>query len=1131
MSRSVATDSLPYSSPNESREALRSHLFSSTSDLGLENVASKQSAVALMINKYENNSTEALPSSQSLAPPMVSKRPLSHLLNALRVSEPQSSSISSLSSQERLEPSDFGPVSSQSSLEKIVEDPAPPPRRTASFTPGIATRKPSATQEPIEEEIESVVDIVVEDTEETPNEELYETLVEEDWTPPPQENRPVTPADLDYTHLGGLSLGSLHVVNGRASPAPSELSKHFKSQALPRIRRDVSSVYESEFGTIKSKKVVDSEQDNAKVVNLDAEHQTEATTDIHRQFSFKPGSEARFNHFGVKLNTRQDGFMISEDSEAKDQTATMAEQYMAELPTSPYANAVADSSEESVRWDENKANGERSFVDETLGPSPVTVREDSPTSFFSMRGSEVHHEDRFMSAVELQSTGSSQRSPERSPVRHTEKLLPPIPKRSLTKSDSGYSSNTSLHTIIPPPEPQNLEELQDVPRKERRHEIRFPFRKAKDKTGKGVLVRPTLSPIPSSAKTEQVSASTLTTSMQPRVEPVNMSAVSQPASPTKTSEKFRKKLVKQRRKSTADAAKELVVQRMASIECFNVPPVTNTARASLAFRSETIPELDRTYRTQDTATPVNLSVLSLAPTYEEVRFPSPDPEQKQSARRSMSRPRSRSRGRSIVDHRAKSWFGRSKDEKEGQKRKPMDDTAPLKLDDLGSVVDVLGNNPYDIAYGKSQPWSHRPDLPRNRTSPSPFEITSNPRPRSMMDDQTASKLSKLRGRSIAEREHNQRHSFDDRGGVPGKIPYSARLSLDAPPLPPMPTTEEINKRLSYRRGFATHSSPLHYQHEFQSDPVSIEEPDERPPPPPHSPRPAYVEDVKSDEPELIQGEPEEVPPPPPCHSPRPVDITPEAEVAEEGVWALQANAWRARRQSAGEALRRTWETEQNKQDSTVQHEQQQYSMPTGPVRSWTEPYPDWHAQDYAIHDDYIHDPNEQMYQDSMGNIYGQQYNQHNPEFQQSLHHDQYSHFSTNTNSYYNEEPPYSHHEQPRFYAEHYSAHGEPRPRSRHSHSRPRSLADELHPEQYHASVRPEDPHFGRYSGGLEYNYNRHSQGFDGSAGMRGTSTRRGNNNAAQRRSWLDMEAYGVDFGDVPRMTVPVGATGSRMAYA
>lgn len=284
-------------------------------------------------------------------------------------------------------------------------------------------------------------------------------------------------------------------------------------------------------------------------------------------------------------------------------------------------------------------------------------------------------------------------------------------------------------------------------------------------------------------------------------------------------------------------------------------------------------------------------------------------------------------------------------------------------------------------------WNNRrPNFLRRQTTPS--NITSNnPRPRSSMDDQTASILSSLRRRSTSERD--SRNSSQERGGAPWKPSNDIHTPADVPPLPALPSEEEINRRFSYRHGYATHPRPLSYRsntpsqrnsqiYEDDQQPQSqrnsqiyeddqqrygsdrpqyeeglsqyemnqyselhfVDEPREAPPPPPHSPRPMYLENENQanyvDEPEHIYSH-EEAPlpprhspmpsylddesgfehaiedegpaPPPPSHSPRPTDITADQRPqsrSRDPSWSSPANAWNLRRQSAGEALKQSW---------------------------------------------------------------------------------------------------------------------------------------------------------------------------------------------------------------------------------
>ncbi|KAL4776221.1 hypothetical protein BDW60DRAFT_213684 [Aspergillus nidulans var. acristatus] len=113
---------------------------------------------------------------------------------------------------------------------------APPIRRRSLLVrPGVATRKATTESTPVSEFCHD--GIVSSD----PNNALSEPGL-----PPWQTHvnvllsdmkafsqlRPATPSDLGYTHLGSLKLGSLHVVNGSASPCPSDRSRLEHSESL-----------------------------------------------------------------------------------------------------------------------------------------------------------------------------------------------------------------------------------------------------------------------------------------------------------------------------------------------------------------------------------------------------------------------------------------------------------------------------------------------------------------------------------------------------------------------------------------------------------------------------------------------------------------------------------------------------------------------------------------------------------------------------------------------------------------------------------------------------------------------------------------------------------------------------------
>lgn len=505
-----------------------------------------------------------------------------------------------------------------------------------------------------------------------------------------------------------------------------------------------------------------------------------------------------------------------------------------------------------------------------------------------------------------------------------------------------------------------------------------------------------------------------------------------------------------------------------------------------------------------------------------------------------------------------------------------------------------------------------------------------------MDDQAASKLSKARRSASADRgpQSISRQSFDDRGGIPGKFLHQASLSIeDAPPLPPMPTPDEINRRFSYRHGYATHPSPLPYDTQQYPKSVPVDERNDAPPPPPHSPRPLYIEDEQAKEqdsslddvslsarpsPKLQavgcyekydQAIDDDEPPPPPCHSPRPMDITHEDYLAasRDVSWSAHESAWRARRLSVGEALRDSWgQVEQYSsrvQQQPPHQEESAYAVQRRkPVsgqmyqhahdHQWRDvcyqeqgyfPNP-WHpnqpasaqidvhsqqAWDYGYEiDEYTHNQYAQAVSDPYV-VYGNNlpqsmdyshyhYCQQEPRMRPNYgawrlpsHPSNGPSHRTKFSHDFRQEPPTHEVPQPHFQPRPCTDHDSRRPiswRSAHSGSNPRcatshcsrkSLAEELHPEVFDSPPTPshlsrtQSPHIGRYSGGLEYNYDNSSRGFDGSAGTRSASTAKRNDverDGRKRSSWLDMQAYGVDLADVPVMSVPVGATGSRMIY-
>ncbi|RMZ81945.1 hypothetical protein DV737_g2247, partial [Chaetothyriales sp. CBS 132003] len=213
--------------------------------------------VAMMISKFEANTNSPRP----LPSPPKPKRAFSNIFGGSKPSTPTANNKETPDRkiQHPCAPFSVTPQPRNdrvrhlaSSSDTLVSSLSFPSSRRASFQPGTATRK-SILVEVVPEESEAN-----KPPEMDPHMSEIGTALDDDarsfdegddglWYPPPQITRTETPNSLDYTHLGGLRLGSLHIVNGRASPAASDGSRHLLAKvAAP--RRDASSDYGSESG-------------------------------------------------------------------------------------------------------------------------------------------------------------------------------------------------------------------------------------------------------------------------------------------------------------------------------------------------------------------------------------------------------------------------------------------------------------------------------------------------------------------------------------------------------------------------------------------------------------------------------------------------------------------------------------------------------------------------------------------------------------------------------------------------------------------------------------------------------------------------------------------------------------------
>ena len=755
--------------------------------------------------------------------------------------------------------------------------------RRSSFIPGVATRslrkvQSQSTTRPIT--FQSDRDYYSPTySEESPLTPLEAPEAGGVWTTPAPVARTETPLNIDYTHLGGLRLGSLRVMNGIASPAPTEVSKNIKRYSVPLSRCDTSSNYG------------DDENDPNEVprgrrrYSFDSVDEQLLMVEVRRKPVPAPFSRndiqlpkrSGLHHSGTQTanasrterlilgagSTRQPGAPLV------DRTSIIAQEYIAELSGSPYQTQRSFSATGSVLKCTSKATefDDQLFESDCENESCDKKRRvDTSSSDGSDYGtSDTHYTVSDATSSREEALYSRLQQPSKQPSRPS--LKPVSSGQSLMKSDSGYNSYVSVkspHLGVPPR--VGCDGANDMP----------------DSTAASPAMPLSENPRRSSFRPSSPSnlqeARSNTSSAISSFSRLFRSKASKPAGPSASQESAPakpRKLQKRRPLSMPPPLGHIAVQVHPEIQEDNFPPVWPGARAKLALRNEQVSDLEHPYYRSQDAQNLRSSFLELT------RRPGG------MSQTDVPGMANESDARAIVQR--------------------FDETVPS-----------VSENSYGLVYRTSRLSSARESARafefRGRNSA--YEL---PRyPRSTMDDKLAAGFAP--GVSELSSPSNQRLvSFNDRGGIPGRNLRPLSIATDAPPLPPLPTPEHIRqcelvREQPYKREcdptLPTYDlsrsrpkswmpggapGPFITQDESYRPPSDWLESDLAPPPPPRraapppppSPRPGFFE---------LSGE--SVAPPPPSHSPQPTTVEPE----EENPWTKQARLWRANRKSVAEML-------------------------------------------------------------------------------------------------------------------------------------------------------------------------------------------------------------------------------------
>lgn len=805
-------------------------------------------------------------------------------------------------------------VSSPVDEDLHVDSVQSPIRRKSLYTPGIATRTPDdiLRKPPPPELLQSQIDREYYFDQDKPETSPLARLAALEIG----EGGRSTP-NLDYSHLGGLKLGTLRVTNGTTSPVPQTIVPSLAQASLPKnIEREnfaapedneskdvacssysylqhdktfansESSISRLEQPTSRTDEAKEGEDGSARICGSPLKYVYELEEESDQG---KTSRKAYSKWLGRKQSLPA-GFSF----ESPDQASMLAYDYMQDLPDSPFSSAelqscvglktrpvsASDRADERSFDDEGIVISHSSQSEVEMWRSIIDDREDQ----FSVGGT---REDAFQ---RLNSNSKPRSQPLPRPVSSSTASIntksrnlrvEPIATTAANKADSGYSSNGSLNSL-------------EFEATKSSHKERSLVENAQ--TSQTRLSRrisgPRKMPLPSLRPTKLVIPNESSPNPAIVLDPdastdLNLTPEKSPeksSDPSSRSLSKLRKLRKARRSSQASPADSITIQCVRNISQSHIPPVPLDIAVKHNERILKFPLLQHTYPSLQHVNS-NDSLSREANDYMAVEFPSPTSSPKRTT--SISNPsreptkrersRSRSRGKSVT---------RSQRSSQGE-------TSAI-IADFGTVLQSLGNSPYDIARSTVNPWNlnttqslytqqadtvisrgrsligmdqqitadvdehynrersqsgSRPIITFEGSNSGNSNISSRPQsifadvrsspaiseskqidhrrqsfsrtsssPQESFDSRKANKKSiRTRPKSMfvetppvltfPNQEQNKtkiqnfshpfeprRKSFDDRGGVPGKLLQTRSIFADAPPVPLLPTKEQLERR-------------------------------------------------------------------------------------------------------------------------------------------------------------------------------------------------------------------------------------------------------------------------------------------------------------------------------------------------
>ena len=651
-----------------------------------------------------------------------------------------------------------------------------PIRRSSLVTPGLATRFSRTEFDGMEFDHQKRLSLI-----QKPGWEEVAADADLDvfeWRLPQFVERSSTPSDLDVPHIGTIGFGALRITNGCPSPV---LSTHSRSLSAHLERLESREGLPSPAAALASSML----KNEIEITITDQLEVTEQPDD------FVDFDEIRGRTQFPEAPTTPPPLPPTE----VDATTVLAHEYISELPLSPFAQS------------EHSQESHPSHLEVT---SKVTELEDNL------------FEDE--PAPEAASTTSSslQVVPDTRPAASRTST-----ERSLGKSDSGYSSSSSVYSAREARKAKFKNYLQTQHNRTRSTLTVNGTQKAElaETIGKESLPSPLLSP-----------ASVLSVTRVPDVAKVNESTQSfatydSSTSMNTTQSATARRLLKKRPGMSSRNSSSITVQGHGNTGHFDVPAVPAQITKNLSQRALSLPELDRTYSNADKLErDDDVQRHSYQPI--EIRFPSPVDEKLEDSPKSRFKVK-RPSSRPLLKRLSLSFMGHDKPSKPSHLPGEIDhQTAFAIIQDSESIF-----NPHEARFRRIMPVTRPLPIQRHSfagVSPfsdlSPIEDEEPTRTMTMtgMDAQTAAKLARTRSKNIVDREVDALRArypgFNDRGGIPGRQLRPRSVAVDAPPMPPLPDyvgKQQVGRVSQETLAYATPrptSMPAHAYHgsSFQS---------------------------------------------------------------------------------------------------------------------------------------------------------------------------------------------------------------------------------------------------------------------------------------------------------------------------